>query len=172
MIASPSGGVRIFNTDMAVFEAGEVRKDLPCDVTPVKPVLGFDLKFHTGYDVAVPLRELAGSENLLTILFRVAPENTPDDHQYFIHRIRVPAIEEDARGEAGLQGVFDVGEGRYKVQWLMRDRLERVCSGSWDVEAALPAKDKQIALAIEPGAIERSEIEQFKEEPPIERISN
>jgi hypothetical protein len=171
MTASPSGGVRIFNTDMAVLEAGDARKDLPCDVSPVKPVLGFDLKFHTGYDVVVPLRELAGSENLLTILFRVAPHNLPDEQQYFIQRIRVPHIDEEAGGEAGLQGMFDVGEGKYKVQWLMRDRLERVCSGFWDIEASLPAKDKQIALAIQPGEIQRSEFEQFKEEPPIERIT-
>ena len=43
---------RIINTDMAVLEAQDVRKDLPCTVTPDKPVLGFDLRFHAGYDVA------------------------------------------------------------------------------------------------------------------------
>lgn len=157
---------------MAVLEAGEPRQDLPCSVVPVKPVLGFDLKFHTGYDVNIPLRELAGTENLLTVLFRVTHETAPDEPQYFMHKIRVPAIDEDAKGDAGLQGGFDVGEGKYKIDWLMRDRLERVCSGSWDIEAALSARDKQIALAIQPGAILRSEIEQFKEEPPIERIAS
>ena len=29
----------------------------------------------------------------------------------------------------------------------MRDRTERVCSSSWDTEAVLPIKDKQLALA-------------------------
>jgi hypothetical protein len=171
MLPSPSGSVRIFNTDMAVLEAGDPRQDLPCNVTQIKPVLGFDLKFHTGYEVTVPLKELAGSENLLTVLFRVTSDNAPDDPQYFMQKIRVPALDEDARGDAGLQGVFDVGEGKYKVEWLMRDRMERVCSGFWDIEAALGPKEKQIALAIEPGAIERSELEQFKEEPPVERIA-
>lgn len=156
---------------MAVLEAGDPRQDLPCAVVPVKPVLGFDLKFHAGYEVSVPLRELAGSENLLTVLFRVTPESTPDDPRYFVQKIRVPALDDDAKGEAALQGGFDVGEGKYKVEWLMRDRLERVCSNSWDVEAALSAKEKQIALAIQPGAIERSDMEQFKEEPPVERIA-
>ena len=28
-------------------------------------------------------------------------------------------------GKPDLQGTFDVGEGKYHVDWLMRDRLER-----------------------------------------------
>lgn len=172
MNAGASGfGARIIGTDMAVLEAGETRKDLPCTVVPVKPLLGFDLKFHAGYDVTVPLRDLAGSENTLTMLFRVTPENRKDEPVYFTQRVRVPAIEEDAHGDAYLTGAFDLGEGKYHVDWLMRDRAERVCSFYWDSEASLPAKEKQIALAITPGAVERMDSEQFKEEPPIERTS-
>jgi hypothetical protein len=137
----------------------------------IKPVLGFDLKFHTGYDVLIPLKDLAGSENLLTILFRVSGQNRKDEPVYFVQRIRVPAIDEDAGGDAALQGGFDVGEGKYHVDWLMRDRAERVCSGYWDIEAALPSNDKQVALAISPNAIEKSDSEQFSEEPPVERIT-
>ena len=44
-----------------------VRKDLPCNVTPVKPALGFDLRSPHGYDVNVPLEELAGVENGATM---------------------------------------------------------------------------------------------------------
>ena len=171
LLTGANGGtLRIINTDMSVLEAGEVRKDLSCTVSPIKPVLGFDLRFHSGYDVAIPLKELAGSENLLTVLFRVTPEGK-DDPMYFVQKTRVPAIEEEARGDAGLQGSFDVGEGKYHVDWLMRDRSERVCSGYWDVDAALPPKDRQVALAIQPGIVERTEVEQFKEEPPVERIA-
>src|SRR5215208_830744 len=64
--SGPAGGVRLFNSDAAILESEDTRKDLPCTVTPVKPQLGFDLKFHAGYDVSVPLKELAGSENQLT----------------------------------------------------------------------------------------------------------
>jgi hypothetical protein len=162
--------VRLLPTDMAVFQAGENRSDLACTVTPDKPVLGFDLRFHTGYEIAVPLKELAGSDNQLNILFRVAPNNRKDDYLYFAQRFRVPAIAEDARGDAMLQGVFDVGEGSYHVDWLMKDRSERVCSYSWDTQADLPAKDKQIALAINPGTIQAVDGEQFKEDPPVERL--
>ncbi len=167
----PTGGVvRLQNTDLAVLEAGEARNDLPCTVTPEeKAFLGFDLRFHAGYDVAIPLRELAGTENLLTILFRVAPKSNPSDQHYFLQRIKVPVVAEDAKGEASLQGAFDVGEGDYRVDWLIRDRAERVCSSSWQLEASLPTRDKQVALSIAANAIEPLRPEQFQEEAPVER---
>ena len=64
--SGPGGGVTLIVSDAAILEAREIRKDVPCTVTPVKPVLGFDLKFHAGFDVSVPLKDLAGSDNLLT----------------------------------------------------------------------------------------------------------
>jgi hypothetical protein len=164
------GSVRIFNTDMAVLELQDPRKDLPCEVSPIKPVLGFDLRFHAGYEVTVPLRELAGSENTLTILFRVIPEHHPEDPIYFIQRMRVPSIEEEAKGDAYFQGGFDLGEGKYHIDWLMRDRTERVCSSYWDSEAVLPARDRQINVVLAPEAVAAAETEQFKEEPPVERL--
>lgn len=167
--SGPGTAVRIFNSDMAVLEAGEPRKDLPCSVINNKPVLGFDLRHHAGYEVSVPLKELAGSENLLTILFRVSTEDHRDEPLYFTQRIRVPLIEEDAKGDAYLQGTFDVGEGKYHVDWLMRDRAERVCSSYWDMEAALPPKDKEIGLVMAAGSIQPADREQFKEEPPVMR---
>ena len=78
------GGPRIINSDMAVLEAQEVRKDIPCNVDPVKPSLGFDLRFHSGFNVTLPMKELAGEENLLTILFRVIPESRKDEPMYFV----------------------------------------------------------------------------------------
>jgi hypothetical protein len=52
--SGPSGEAHLFNTDGAILESQEARKDLPCTATPVKPTLGFDLKFHSGYEVNVP----------------------------------------------------------------------------------------------------------------------
>jgi hypothetical protein len=169
MNSSGPNGVRLFSTDAAILEAKEIRKDLPCTVTPNKPNLGFDLKFHTGYDVSVPLKELAGTENVLTMVFRVVPESNPDDTVYFSQKINVPAIEEDASGPAYLQGSVEVGEGKYHIDWLMRDRAERVCSSNWDIEADLPARDKTMALDISPNAIQAADAELFKQEPPIQR---
>jgi hypothetical protein len=167
--SGPYHRANIFNTDLAVLEGGEQRKDLPCTVTPSKPTLGFDLKFHAGYQVIVPLKELAGTENTLNIVFRVAPEAHRDDPIYFTQHLRVPPLEEDAKGDAYLQGAFDVGEGSYHIDWLMRDHTERVCSSNWDAEAVLGSKDRPMGLAIAPDDIQRADGEAFKEEPPIQR---
>lgn len=163
------GSVALINADMATLETDEPRKDLPCTVTPRKAELGFDLRFHGGYDVSLPLEELEGPESMLTVVFRVAPQNDRDRVTYFSQHIRVPAIEEDAKGDAFLQGAFDLGEGNYHVSWLMRDRSERTCSFSWDVQAELPAKDKQIALFLPASEVAQTQFEQFQEEPTITR---
>jgi len=162
-------GPMLVGTDLAVLEARENRNDLPCQVVPAKPVLGFDLKFHSGFDISIPLKELAGNENLLTIVFRVVPESKKETAVYLTQKIRVPAIEEDAKGDAYLQGTFDIGEGKYRVEWLMRDRSERVCASFWETDAALPAKDKSLALSLQPGDVTASEKEEFIDEPPVER---
>jgi hypothetical protein len=169
--SGPHQRANIFNTDLAVLESGEQRRDLPCTVTPSKPTLGFDLKFHAGYQVSVPLKELSGSENGLTIVFSVSPDAHRDEPVYFTQHLRVPPIEEDARGDAYLQGAFDVGEGSYHIDWLMRDRTERICSSNWDSEAVLGSKDRPMNLAIAPEAIQHAGGEEFKEEPPVQRAS-
>ncbi|MGJ5813345.1 acetyltransferase [Paludibaculum fermentans] len=164
-----NGGPSLVGSDMAVFEAREPRKDLPCIVTPSKPILGFDLKFHSGFDISVPLKELSGSENLLTILFRVTSNEKKEEPVYFSQKIRVPSVDADAKGDAYLQGTFDIGEGKYQVDWLMRDRSERVCASFWDSEAALPVKDKALAMSMAANEIAASDKEDFLDEPPVDR---
>jgi hypothetical protein len=169
IMLSDGGMVRLFASDAAILEAQETRKDIACTVTPNKPALGFDLQFHAGYDVAVPMKELAGPDNLLTMVFRVTPEGRPREATYFSQRTEVPKIDGDAKGDAVLHGSFDLGEGKYRVSWLMRDRAERVCSFNWDAEASLPLRDRQMTLDIPAGAVRASEKEPFKQEPPVER---
>lgn len=161
--------VRMDASDLAVLEARETRKDLNCTVYPVKPELGFDLRFHAGFDISLPLTEVAGHEDQLTILFRVIPDLHKDRPVYFVQHIPVPKIADDAKGDANLHGAMDLGEGSYHIDWLMRDRSERVCSFSWDSEAVLPPKDKPIEVALPPGTAQAAAREQFVEEPPVER---
>lgn len=189
--------LRMNASDLAVLEAHEVRKDLNCTVTPGKPELGFDLRFHLGFNVSVPLSDLSGFENQLTILFRVTPDlhkDQPSKDQpskeavrateprlrsdgagpaqpsYFVQHIRVPLIDDDAKGDADLHGGVDLGEGSYHVDWLMRDRQERVCAFFWDSDAVLQPKDKQIQVALAPGTAEAPLREQFTEAEPVERV--
>ena len=161
--------VHLVNEDLAVLEAQIPRKDLPCKVEPEDPAVGFDLRFHAGYSVDIPLKELAGAENLLRIVFRVTAESDPDEPVYFSQNFRVPLIPEDAGGDSTLLGTFDVGEGKYHVDWLMRDRQNRVCAFFWDPKAELPSRDRDMELAITANAIQASQNEQFLEDPPIQR---
>ena len=61
-------------------------------------------------------------------------------------------MQQEVRPQGGRwefkEGAFDIGVGKYKVDWPMRDRTERVCASSWELEAVLPEKDRQIVLAV------------------------
>ena len=145
---------------------------LPCSVINIKPILGFDLRYHSGYEVSVPLQGTRRfGKHAYDPVSGFLASNRPALPVYFIHRMRVPAIEDEAKGDAYFQGSFDIGEGKYKVEWLMRDRTERVCSSFWEVESSLPLKDKQVALSPRQAAIQPSEREQFRDEPPIQRVA-
>ena len=143
LLSSVNGQVHLVGSDLAVLEAQDVRKEINCTVTPQKPALGFDLRYHAGFSVTVPLKELAGEENSLTILFRVTPQGQSASPAYFIQRYTVPSIVEDAGGDALLQGSLDLGEGKYHVDWMMRDRIQQVCSSYWDMEATLSSKARR-----------------------------
>jgi len=168
-IMAPTGGlVRLMPSDAAILESTENRKDLPCTVVPDKPALGFDLKYHVGYEVSVAIRDLVGADNQLTMLFRVTPENQRDGI-YFSQHFQVPTIDREEGGPAYLDGAFTVGEGKYHIDWLMRDRAERMCSFHWDSEANLPPRDKQMTLDIPAGTVQALDMEVFKQEPPVQR---
>lgn len=163
------GPVQLLANDAATLDRKDARKDLRCSLNPVKPALGFDLRFHAGYEINVPLRELTGGGNLLTVIFRVTPASRRISPIYFSQKFTVPSIDPDARGDAWLQGGFDIGEGDYHIDWLMRDKSERVCSSSWDSSAALTGHDRDTQLSITREAVEASAGNFFYIEPPVER---
>jgi hypothetical protein len=166
--AQPGDVLNLLPSDVAILEAGEVRQDIPCTVTDRKAELGFDLRFHGGFDVTVPLHELSGSGETLTVVFRVYPRDTPARASYFVQHFNVPPIEEDAKGDATLQGGIDLGEGNYHVDWLMRDRAEHLCSSSWEVNAELPVKDKPMPLFIKANQVTESIPQPFTNDPASE----
>jgi len=156
-------------TDAAILESHEQRTDLPCSVKPVSPQLGFDLALHSGYDLTVPFRELAGNGNGLVAIFRVTPKDHPDKAVYFSQKWMVPPVAEDVKGTVDLHGGFVLGEGKYQVEWLMRDRVERFCSAHWFVSADTRGKDRQIELRLPPGTVAPEPPEPYGMEPPVKR---
>jgi len=163
---TPGDPITPMPSDVAILESSNSRTEIPCTVTPRKPELAFDLRFHSGYESTVPLKELAGSGEVLTLVFRVFPEGEPSQASYFVQHFQVPPIADDAKGDALLQGMFDIGEGSYHVDWLMRDRTERICSSNWDVDAALTPKDKPVTLFISPNQITQTSPEPFINDTP------
>jgi len=133
-----------------------------------KPELGFDFMFHTGYEVRVPIRELAGEGNELTVLFSVVSEDHPNDRSYVTGSMRVPAIEERSKRAITFYDNFALGEGRFHVDWLMRDERNRVCAMSWDLEARLNSKDGELRQWI-PQALVQVPGVPFAEEPRVIR---
>ncbi|MBI3666127.1 MAG: acetyltransferase [Acidobacteria bacterium] len=163
---------QIVNTDLAVLESDEDRTDLPCQVSPLKAELGFDLRLHAGYHVAVPLKELAGAGDQLRILIHIIPKEKKENQIFLVDRFNVPPIEEDTKGEAMLPGGFVLGPGRYKVDWLMRDRSERVCSAHWEVEAKQGSENKDLPLTMAPHTVGQRPSETFDEQPPVQRAAD
>lgn len=161
--------VNLLPGDAAVLEMEEVKKDLPCTVTSVKPVIGFDLRFHSGYEISIPLKELASNGQKLTVVFSVTPGSSRDNPRYFSQKFTVPDLPDDAGGKTLLEGGFDVGEGSYHISWLMRDHLERICSSNWDINATRGGGEQEMKMTIPQNAVEASEPEFFKPEPPVVR---
>jgi len=145
------------------------KNDLSCKVFPLKATLGIDLRFHSGFDVAVPFREIEGAGNNLTIRFHVTPKDHGRPPVAFAQRIDVPPIKMRYGGDVKLRGTFDLGEGTYHIDWQMQDRGGRSCSNSWDVEAALGAKERQIEVALPRDTVRYTREDPFAPEPFIRR---
>jgi hypothetical protein len=176
MAGMDSGASRLFPSDAAVLELREVTRSLPCAVTPARTELGFDLVFHAGHTVRVQLRDLAGDGGVLTSIFRVTPAGDPNNAVYFEQKWRLPPVPANAGGAAALDASFIVGEGDYQVDWLLRDRNERVCSAFWKISARVPIKDGQIVAGLRPGAVAASGGESYADQEaarsdPAQRLS-
>ena len=128
---------RLNQTDMAVLESSEFRDDLPCKVTPEKPALRFDLRFHVDYTVSIPVKNLTPGGNQLLVRLRITPIADQANEVLMTDQLNVPAIPEDAKGWGSFPGGFALGPGRYRVDWLMRDRQGRYCSSHWQADAKL-----------------------------------
>jgi hypothetical protein len=165
-IMEPEKGGKLFPRDAAVLDLREPQTSLHCTVKPARPELGFDLAFHAGYEARLRLRDFAGEDNILTAIFRVIPDANPDKPVHFEQKWRVPEIGEDAKGSVSLEGAFAIGEGDYRVDWLIRDRDERVCSAYWKISARMP--DKKVTPGLASGTIVSTEADRYDQPKALE----
>jgi hypothetical protein len=120
---------------LAELASDEHRVELACQVAFDKPKLGFDLRFHSEYHLTLPLKAVADAGGWLQAAIRVTPTRASDGSVYLAHRFVAPNVIPPRKGEASLTGGFDLGPGRYRVDWFLRDGRERVCSARQDLEA-------------------------------------
>jgi hypothetical protein len=150
--------------DMAVLESREPRADLSCHVTSDKPTLGFDLRFHSEFRASVPTKVLADA-GWLQVVMRVTPAADSQSPAYMVHRFAIRDLPPGANGETTLTSWFSLGLGSYRVDWMMRDDRERVCSSHWDLEAKPGRGQGDLPLTLGPNMVAGRE----EDAPPVKR---
>ncbi len=141
-------------------EPGEIR----CRARAFKPFLGFEFRFLSGYLIAIPIRDLAGPANELLISVTVRPVSVEGREPVSLNREVQRRALPDRRGVLELSGSLALGEGKYDIQWQLRDRFGRFCSQSWTVEAKLSRKDRGVPLILRPGEVAPSVVFLFRQE--------
>jgi hypothetical protein len=148
-----SAGFLIQPFDMQVLESNESRTDLPCQVVTGKPFLAFDLRFHAQYYATVPAEELRDAGGRLAVVLRVTPAESHSQPDYFVQTFRVPAVPSETRAEGEVTGGVELGYGHYKVDWMMRDAGDRVCSSHWEVNVNPRHGERNLPLTLAPNLV-------------------
>jgi hypothetical protein len=164
----PGERVRLLTYDESVLDMQEPRTDLACSVSSFKPELGFDFLFHAGYRITIPVKELPSAGDMLTVVLRVRSDRRPDDPVYLLQKIRIPKMGAESGGTASVDGFFEVGGGKYHIDWMMRDGRERVCARFWSIEAKASGKDASLDPELAQDLIQPAESTPFHEDPATE----
>ena len=128
---------------------------LRCEITPVPPALTFGLRFLTGYRIEFPLRQFHGIGSDVNVLVRV----TPDDRRpiYLGSTTRLPQAPEEFDGQ--IVGTFVVGEGGYRLEAMVIDEANRVCTGKWRIQARRRGSESELDPPTPPLTVEALPLE-------------
>ena len=149
----------------AVAPGQEPGAALNCGASVYEPRLNFEFRFITGYQVAIPARQLAGPKRAAIARLRVIPiEPAGAKPVELTNTGAFPEITERARGEVIIDGSFAVGPGRYRVEWLIVDSNDRACGLTWEIEAKLSRRDRAVKVQLEPGEVADSRLAMFRPE--------
>ena len=130
--------------------AGET--PLACEVMPIRPALNFGFRFQAGYVMRVPLSQLAGAGHRLNVLVEITPRAGNRQPVYLGTRFALPQIPA-TRMSASIGGGYLLGEGRYRVRWLLFDKRRRVCRKEWDMEARRGRAERKIVPSMPPNTV-------------------
>jgi len=124
---------------------------LRCEVTPIQPQLNFSFRFQAGYVFRVPMNQFAGAGHRWSVLTRLTPASG-GDAALLSARYRLPSVPK-TKSVAEWGGLFWVGEGSYRVEWVLFDETHRVCRKQWKIEAKLNSGERGITAGIAPGRV-------------------
>src|SRR5580704_13823457 len=121
-------------------------RPLHCEVIPVPARFSFSFRFQTGYVVRMPLKQYTGAGHRWNVLMRITPQGGSEPF-YLGSYTRLRTVPK-TNAQAEFGGVYQVGEGRYAVDWMLADDQNRVCRKSWKVEAKLAANERGLKVGM------------------------
>ena len=150
LIASTAMGQYVIDRTRAekLLAAHSGDRPMRCEVTPVPARLSFSFRFQTGYVVRMPMKQYTGPGRHWNILMRVTPAGSSEPFYLGSYTRFRNVPKTNTQGEFG--GVYQVGEGRYYVDWMLADDQNRVCRKSWKVEAKLASNERGLKLGMAP----------------------
>lgn len=113
---------------------------LRCEVHPLPAMLDFSMRFQAGYFVSVPIQQYEGEGHRWGMVTRITPEGGDGKPVYLASFRHLPVIPK-VKADLTISGGFLLGQGSYKVDWVLMDDQERVCRKSWHLNA--PAKNPE-----------------------------
>lgn len=128
--------------------------DLGCKFYWKSPRLSFTLQYWTGYNIDIPIRDLAPNpeKGFLNILVRVAPQN--GQTRYLALRTPIPPIPShpnERKSSLIFSAGFAVGTGKYEITAMAITDKNQFCTKTWKVSAP-----KFSNLRIDPGTVSDS----------------
>ncbi|MEZ5400349.1 MAG: hypothetical protein R2729_11825 [Bryobacteraceae bacterium] len=142
--AQPPGRVAVGEEEIALLDAPKGRKDFSCGAGHWDPSLGFDLRYHAGWQAELPAKQLPDRSARYRVVLRVRPVG--GEPLYITDSLRSPPRSRARGNKVVLWGGFVVGPGKYDVDWLLRDPQNRYCTAHWSVSVK-PDDDVRLAIA-------------------------
>ncbi len=144
---------------------------LKCGSETFGPFLDFEFRFFAGIQISLPVKHYRGQKPVFEMLVTVTPvEGTPGQSAELFDRFgATQEAPDDAKGQMIVSPSFSMGEGRYRVDWRLKDNRGQSCSGSRKLKASLSRGQKTVNLALKPGEIVESAVYLFRTEPPVAR---
>ena len=136
-----------------LFTSKQGNLPLECSVTPIKPSLNFSFHLQAGYVVSVPMRQFFGSGHAWLTTFRLTPEGGGGKPVYFADKVVLPDVPRN-NAEIEIGGGFLLGQGRYRMEWLVVDDQQRVCRKEWRIDAKLEGNERLAKIATPPFTVQ------------------